>query len=130
MKNILMTCLYFVISKFIQGTGSSVPTPEDITKLKLATIYLHAVKISRLLMISCLGSGLCLILFLTGLTLIHVTILFYAPWDVSVKVAVTLGCAAVYMLTAICVFASFFAEDKWMKMFNTEAIIKELSGPA
>jgi len=125
MNKLIMTGLYFLVSKFFQGASSG--TSEDLTKLKLATVYLHAVKISRLLCMSLLGAGACLVLFIVGIILIHSIILFYAPWDVSVKIAITLISAIFYIFTAVGIAVYFFAEDKWMKMFNTEAMIKELT---
>lgn len=127
MNKMLMTGLCFLFTRFMQGAGSYQGFTEDLTKLKMAKIYLHAIKISRLLFISLLGSGACLMLFLTGLVLIHYTILSYAPWDVSVKVTVTLIFASLYILIAVGAFFYFFAEDKWMKMFHTDAMIKELT---
>lgn len=127
MNNILMTGLCFVVTKLMQGIGSSSGSNEEIAKLKLAAIYLHAVKISRLLFISFLGSGVCLIFLFIGLLLIHGTIWFYAPWDIAVKVTVTLIAAFSYILIAVGIFAYVFAEDKWMKMFNAKAMIQELT---
>lgn len=126
MKKLFMTGLYVLISGFFRGTGSG--TSESLTKLKLATLYLHAVKTSRLLFMSLLGSAVCLVLLLVGLFLVHYVIFFYVSWDVSVKIAVTLIFAGLYIVIAVGVFVYFFAKDKWMKMFNTEAMIKELTG--
>jgi hypothetical protein len=127
MNKILMAGLSFLITRFIQGSGTEQGSAE-LTKLKIATIYLHVVKVSRLFFISLLGSGVCLVLLLAGLLLVHITIFCYAPWDVSVKVTLTLICAFLYILTAIGIFTYVFAEDKWMKMFNAEGMIKDLTG--
>jgi hypothetical protein len=126
MNKLLMTGLYFVVSKLLQGSGTA--PAEDLTKLKIATMYLHAVKISRLLALSLLGSGACLIFLLMGLILIHGIIFFYVPWTDSVKITITLICAVSYLLIAGSVVVYFFAEDRWAKMLNTEALIKELVG--
>ncbi|MBF0489545.1 MAG: hypothetical protein HQL15_02870 [Candidatus Omnitrophica bacterium] len=125
MNKILMTGLCIFVSKFLQGT---VACAEDVTRVRLATMYLHAVKVSRLLFISLLGSGACLVLLLTGVVLIHCTIFIYAPWEVSVKVTVTLICAVFYLLSAAAIVAYFFTKDRWMAMFNTDSTIKELTG--
>ena len=127
MNKFFMTGLYFIFSKLMQGTGSSVGMTENLTKLRMASVYLHVVKISRLLCMTVLGAWASLILLLVGLMLIHLTILFYVPWDTSIKAAVTLISAALYILAAGYIFNYVFAEDKWMKMFNTEAVLKELT---
>ncbi len=127
MNKILMTGIYFFISRLLQGTGSQQGSTENLTKLKLAAVYLQAVKASRLLVIGLVGSGACLLLFVTGLMLIHQIILFYSPWSIAVKVTVTLVCAASYIFIAVGVFLNFFAEDKWLKIFNAEALIRELT---
>lgn len=128
MNKTLMTGLCFLIPRLMQGFGSFQKSNEDVTKLKLAKIYLHAVKFSRLFLMGFLGVGVCLILLLVGLSLIHQTILLHAPWDASVKVAVTLICAFSYILIAAGVFAYVFAQDKWMKMFNVDAFVNDLTG--
>src|SRR5947208_2030630 len=115
MKKLLMTGLLFFVTKFIQGTVSSV---QDLTQSKLAILYVHSIKISRLFFISLVGAGACLIFLLIGLILVHQTILSYAPWEASVKVTITLICAVSYLLIAAGIFFYVFAEDKWMKMFN------------
>lgn len=128
MNKTLMTGLCFLIPRIFQGFGSVQRSNEDLAKLKLAKIYLHAVKFSRLFLMGYLGVGVCLILLLVGLSLIHHTILFYAPWSVSIKVTVTLFCAFTYILIAAGVFIYVFSEDKWMKMFNADAFVNDLTG--
>jgi polyferredoxin len=122
MNKILMTGLGFLVSKLIQGVTSYQGASEELTKLRLEKVYVHAVKIARLFCISLLVSGACLVLLLIGLSLIHHIILFYAPWAASVKVTITLICAIFYILIAAGMFAFVFAEDKWMKMFNTDKL--------
>lgn len=128
MKKLLMTGLVFFISNLLKKTtGSYGSAAVDLTKLKVAMGYVQAIKVFRLLFLSLLGSGICLILFLTGLVLVHTTILLYAPWETSTKIGVTLVCGIGYILAAVGVFLYVFAEDQWLKIFNADKVIRELT---
>ena len=128
MNKFLMTGVLFVVSKLLQGVNIHQGTSEQITKLKLAEVYLYAVKTARLLLISLVASGACLMFLMMGLMLVHYIVLAYMPWPDMVKVIVTLICAVSYIALAAGIFRYVFAEDRWMKMCNAEAMIKDLTG--
>jgi hypothetical protein len=130
MNNIMMTVLFHFASKFIKGV---IPTEEpkvDVNKLKLARGYLMAIKVFRLMYISFWGSCLSLVFLLTGLVLIHYTILAYAPWDTGVKVAFTVISGGFYILIAVSLFSYTFAEERWLKIFNASKVVSMLTGTA
>ena len=127
MKKILMTGLFFLVSNLLKRANPYREAAVDLTKLKVAMGYVQAIKVFRLLAVSLLGSGICLVFLFTGLVLFHCAILFYAPWDVTTKMWVTLFCGAAYILASIGIFTYVFAEDQWLKIFNADKVIGELT---
>lgn len=121
-----MTSLFLLASNFIRGfTAPYRKASVDLTKLKISIWYLQSIKSLRLLFISIVGVGACLILFMSGLILFHLAIILYAPWGPQVKMGFTLVSAFIYILAAAGLFSYAFAEDKWLKIFNAESLMKE-----
>ncbi|MDO8580917.1 MAG: hypothetical protein Q7S13_05500 [Candidatus Omnitrophota bacterium] len=127
MKKILMASLFLFVSNVIRGFNPYRKASVDLTRLKISIWYLQSIKTLRLLFISLLGAGVCLVLLMSGLVLFHLAIVLYAPWDPQVKMGVTLLCAAIYILIAIGLFSYVFAEDKWLKIFNAHGLMKEFT---
>lgn len=123
-----MTGLVMLFSTWVKKLNPYSGATMELTKLKIAIGYLQTIKTMRMLFVSLLGVGVCLVLLLTGLVLLHCAVFFYAPWSVSVKMAVTLGCAAVYISIAAAVFAYVFSEEQWLKIFNADKMISDLAG--
>ncbi len=127
MKKILMTGLLFLASNWFKRFSPYPHATMELTKLKIAMGYLQTIRTLRLLSISFLGAGICLVLLLSGIILFHLAIFFYTPWSLEIKMAITLGCAGFYILSAAGVFIYIFSEDRWMKIFNADKMIDVLS---
>jgi len=123
-----MTGLLMFASNWIKRLNPYAGVSMDLTKLKIAMGYLQTIKTLRALFISLVGAGVLLVLLFCGIVLFHLGVIFYAPWSMEIKMGITFGCAAIYILAAAGVFTYFFSEDKWLKIFNADKIIKELSG--
>lgn len=130
MNSTLMTVLFHFASKFIKGTSPAEEPKFDAIKLKIALGYLMTIKIFRFLYMSFWGISLSLIFLLTGLILIHSTILIHAPWDTGVKIAFTVISGVFYILIAAAMFWYIFAEERWLKMFNASKVVSELTETA
>ncbi len=127
MNNIIMTTIFHFFSKFIKGVSPTEEPKIDVNKLRLAKGYLMGIKIFRLLYMSFWGSSLSLVFLLTGLVLIHLTILIYVPWDAGVKTAFTLISGGLYISIAAFMFSYTFAEERWLKIFNAAKVVSELT---
>lgn len=95
----------------------------DMAKVKAARSYVNAVKTVRLLFISLLGIGICLMLLVSGIILFHLAILQYAPWPAETKMWFTMGCAVVYLTAAAVFFGFIFADRKWMRIFHANDFV-------
>ncbi len=122
-----MTSLFLFVSNLIRGFNPYRKASVDLTKLKISIWYLRSIKALRLLFFSFWGAGLCLIFLLAGLILFHLAIVLYAPWEPQVKMVVTFAAAAIYILGGVGLFSYIFAEDKWLKMFNAQGLMDELT---
>ncbi len=98
----------------------------ELARLKMSLVYVRAIKTSRLLFMSFLGIGLCMVLLFMGLVLFHVSLFLYAPWSMETKMMVGLLCSAVYFLITIALFYKIFAQDEWLRIFNAEGIMEQL----
>ena len=122
-----MTNLFLLASNLIRGFNPYRKASVDLTKIKMSIWYLHGIKALRLLFISLLGAGMCLVLFMSGLILFHLAIVLYVPWEPQVKLGFTLMCAVIYILLAGGFFSYAFAEDKWLKIFNADGLMKQFT---
>jgi len=125
MKNILMSSLTFLFSRFMNSSGSN--RSAEITKLKITKLYVKSVESLRLLFITLFGMGVCLVFLLCAIVLFHVVILMYMPWDVQTKIFVSLLFAALYFIIAGASFAYVFSQVKWLKMFHADKILDQLN---
>jgi len=96
---------------------------KDMTHLKFTMAYLKFVKTSRLLFISFMGMGACLVLLLCSIIVFQFVLFIYVPWSPETKMWVGFGCAAVYFLVAASAFFYLFGEDKWLKIFNADGMV-------
>jgi len=102
----------------------------ELTKLRMALLYLRFIKTSRLLFLSLLSMGMCLVFLLAGLILFHVSLFLYAPWSIPTKMFVGLGFSFFYLLVTLIVFSQIFASEKWLEIFHAHTIIDHLNKEA
>src|SRR5665648_165131 len=53
---------------------------EKMVKLQMAAGYVKMIKVFRKIQVSLFAMLFCMIFFISGITIIHITILFFAPW--------------------------------------------------
>jgi hypothetical protein len=130
MRKTLWTFLLLWASSAIKGLQVNQGGHMELTRLKMFLMYVRAIKTFRLLFMSLLGMGLCMVLLSTGLILFHATLFLYSPWSMETKMLVGFLCSAVYLLLTLTLFYKIFAQDKWLKIFHAEGIMEHLKQEA
>jgi len=128
MKKALWTFLLLWASSAVKGLQVTQGGHMELARLKVSLTYIRAIKTFRLLFMSLLGMGLCMVLLFMGLVLFHVTLFLYSPWNMETKMLVGFMCSAVYLLVTLLLFSKIFAQDKWLRIFHAEDIMKQLKG--
>jgi hypothetical protein len=128
MRKTLWTLLLLWASSAVKGLQASQGNHMELTRLKMSLLYVRTVRTLRLLFMSLLSMGICLILLLAGLILFYVSLFLYAPWSAETKMLVGFFSSAIYLLGSFALFSKIFASDKWLEIFNAEGIIAHLNG--
>ena len=123
MKNILMSSLTFLFSRFMNSSTSNGST--EITKLKITKLYVKSIESLRLLFITLFGMGVCLVFLLSAIVIFHVVIFMYMPWEVQTKIIVSLSFASLYFIIATVSLVCVFSQVNWIKMFHAEKILEK-----
>jgi hypothetical protein len=127
MRKTIWTLLLLWASSAVKGLQTSQGGQMEVTRLKMSLMYLRAIKTFRLLFMSLLGMGFCLVLLLMGLIIFHVSLFLYSPWSIETKMLVGFLSSAVYLLATIVLFSKIFAADKWLEIFHAEGILDQLN---
>ena len=126
MKKTLWTFLLLWASSAIKGLQAGQGGHMELTRLKMSLMYVRTIKTLRLLFMSLLGMGVCLILLLVGLILFHVSLFMYAPWSMETKMLVGFLLSAIYLLATLVLFSKIFAADKWLEIFHAKGILAHI----
>ncbi len=126
MKKMAWASLLFMLPRILKGLQAHPMEQMELTRLKISLMYLRSIKTFRLLFMSLLSIGICLIFFFTGLVLLHLSVFLYAPWEPGIKMVVGLLCSLVYLLAAVFIFYQVFSSDKWVKIFHADALMDKL----
>ena len=130
MRKTLWALFLLWASSAIKGLQASQGDHMELTRLKASLMYVRAIKTFRLLFMSLLGMGLCLVLLFMGLILFHVSLFLYSPWGMETKMLVGFLCSVIYLLAGLAVFSKIFAPDKWLEIFHAHGIMEHLKGEA
>ncbi len=126
MKQDLKTLLFLLATTAVKKLNSARFLYKDMAHLRIKLAYLKFVKTSRMLFVSFLGIGVCLVFLMSSLLIFHVVLFCYAPLTNEAKMWIGLLSAIVYLAIALKAFSYVFAESKWLEIFNTENILKDL----
>ncbi len=126
MRKILWTSILLWFSSGLKGLQAYNGGHMELTRLKIALMYVRSVKTFRLLFMSLLSIGVCLVFLLVGLVLFHVSLFLYAPWSMATKMLVGLFFSLAYLMATFVIFTQIFSSDKWLKIFNADAIMENL----
>ncbi len=125
MQKMLMLLFSMVFSGALKGVYTHRQTYVEIMRTKMSLMYLKGVKTSRLLFLSLLGVGICLLCVLAGLALLHTTLFLYAPWSGQTKMIIGLVFSAMYLGIGGMAFRYIFDQGKWLKMFHAEDLLDD-----
>ncbi len=98
----------------------------DLAKIKMSLMNIKGIETFRLLFVSALGIGICLVLLLSGLLIFHATLLLYTPWTDQTKMYVGLFFGGLYLLAAVGAFLYIFSQAKWLQIFHAEKMVDDL----
>lgn len=127
MKKTIMAFLFSLFPIMMQGLNPSRRAASmEIARLKMSLLYIKSIETSRLLFISLLGIGVCLVFMTIGLIIFHATLFLYAPWSAATKMYVGFAFTAIYFSIAGIAFSYVFSQDKWLKIFHADSIINSL----
>ncbi|MFP4472528.1 MAG: hypothetical protein ACLFPX_01485 [Candidatus Omnitrophota bacterium] len=98
---------------------------RDIVKIKAATLYLKAVKKLRQSMLCMTGIMLGGLLFLCGLIVVHMTLLFHYGPTVKWVPVLNLLFGFIYILIGMVIFLKFFSHDTWKQIFSVNEIMED-----
>ena len=99
----------------------------DLAKLKMSLVYVKSINTFRLLFMSLLGIGVCLILLISGIILLHTILFLYMPWSIETKIYAGLSLIGVYFFTAFNMCSYIFSQEKWLKIFHADCIVENLA---
>src|SRR5579872_1429234 len=98
MRKTLWTLFLLWASSAIKALQADQGGHMELTRLKMSLMYVRSIKTVRLLFMSLLSMGVCLVFLFVGLILFHISLFLYAPWSMGTKMLVGLLCSAVYLL--------------------------------
>jgi hypothetical protein len=126
MRKTLWAIFLLWASSAIKGLQAGQGDHMELTRLKMSLMYVQSIKTFRLLFMSLLSIGVCLVLLLVGFVLFYVSLFLYTSWDMETKMLVGFLSSAVYLLAAFALFSRIFAADKWLEIFHADGIIDHL----
>ena len=127
MNPMLMSLAVWATNLF-KGLTQDPACSHNADRLRMSLLYIKSIKTFRLLFISFLGVGACLVFLLAGLILLDVTLFMYAPLDAQTKMYIGLASTFTYFLIAGLLFHYIFLQETWMSMFNAKEMMKEIEG--
>ena len=103
---------------------------KSVGQLKLKLFYLKTIKTSRLLFLSFLGVGTCLVFLMSSLNMFNAAIFTYSSYSPDTKMWLGFLLAALYLLVAGVIFTVVFSERKWLEIFHLHKILEEMDDTA
>ena len=95
----------------------------DVIKLRAAKSYLKTIKIVRLLVRDIMIMTCCVVFIGSGLALLPVVILLYAPWQTDTKMTAAVILLFVYIGVSLFVFLRMFSQRKWMHLSHADELM-------
>lgn len=102
---------------------------QELTGVSTCIAYLKALKFLRTTALYFIGMAFCMTLFVSGMVILHIGILFYAPWPQSVRVTVTFIFAFVYVFLSGGIFLYLLSQKKWMQIFYADRFTSRVCKP-
>jgi len=128
MRKSLLSLLFVLLPMITKKIALNPQGCRNAPRLRMKLFYLRIIKICRLLSLSFLGMGVCLVFLLSSIIIFNITLFFYAPYSVETKMWIGFLSAAFYLLMATAAFVFVFKQKQWLYMFNAQNILKNEAG--
>jgi len=89
--------------------------PLEGAKIEAAILYIKAIDEIRKLYMSTVFFLFGLILLVNMVTVSQVIVIFYAPWELSYRVAAAIGLDLISFLLPLLFMICSFSQEKWMQ---------------
>ena len=95
-------------------------------KIKAVKVYLSGVKRIRFFFLGALFVLFSLVLFVSGLLLLHIALFAYSGWSVQVKFFVALLLGGLEIFTASGILFYLFSEKTWVKLSGIKHLLNSV----
>jgi len=99
----------------------------SLIKIEAAKTYVLGVKKTRFFLLGVLFVVFSLVLFASGLSLIHAGLFVYSGWSVQVKFFAALITGAVEIVVAVGILYYLFLEETWVKFSGIKDMLKSIA---
>ena len=100
---------------------------EKMVKLQMAAGYVKTIKVFRKIQMSLFAMLFCMIFFISGITIIHITILFFAPWTEITRIILTVIFGCIYIFLGVGLFIFLISEKNIIQLFRVDELIEHLT---
>lgn len=128
MNKLLFSSLILGAKNFFKVLNQEPSSAPNIDRMKMTLLYVKGIKTMRMLFLSFLGVGICVVFLMVGLILFNMTLFTYTLLDMQTKMYVGFGLSFVYLFIASAIFQYVFSQDNWLVMFNAKELMKDLRG--
>ena len=98
----------------------------SLIKIEAAKAYVLGVKTIRFLLLGAMFALFSLVLFASGLLLIHTALFAYSGWSVQVKFLVALLLGGLEIFAAIGILFYLFSEETWVKLSGIKHVLNSV----
>ncbi len=98
----------------------------SLIKIEAAKAYVLGVKTIRFLLLGALFVLFSLVLFASGLLLIHTALFVYSGWSVQMKFLVALSLGGLEIFAAIGILLYLFSEKTWVKFSGIKHVLNSV----
>jgi hypothetical protein len=124
MKKSLLSVFFALFPRVMQKLVFRQQEYKNLTQLRMKLFYLRIIKTCRWFFLSFLGIGVCLVFLLSSIIILNLTLFLYVPCSMGIKMWLGFLSAAFYLLIAIGAFIFVFTEEKWLRMFDAQNMLK------
>jgi C4-dicarboxylate transporter len=117
-----------IIDLLLRYAGWMKTASADVVKLRAAKSYLKGIKAVRLLVRDIMVMTCCVVFIGSGLALLPVVILLYAPWEASTKMTAAVVLLFGYVAGSLLVFFRMFSQRKWMQLSRADELMDAVMG--
>jgi hypothetical protein len=98
----------------------------SLIKIDAARAYVLGVKTMRFLLLGAMFALFSLVLFASGLLLIHTALFAYSGWSIQVKFLVALLLGGLEIFAASGILFYLFSEETWVKLSGIKHVLNSV----